>query len=66
MDVIRRRVFADRDGVRGAAGRGTQRKIADAHFVGIRSRTQLTEEVFAQAHKLVAVGCFALAPTRWT
>ena len=34
--------------------------IADAHFVGIRSRTQLTEEVFAQAHKLVAVGCFCI------
>ncbi|MDB5732499.1 MAG: phosphoglycerate dehydrogenase, partial [Variovorax sp.] len=35
-------------------------KIADAHFVGIRSRTQLTAEVFAAAHKLVAVGCFCI------
>jgi len=35
-------------------------KIADAHFIGIRSRTQLTAEVFAQAHKLVAVGCFCI------
>lgn len=34
--------------------------IADAHFVGIRSRTQLTEEVFAAAKKLVAVGCFCI------
>ena len=33
-------------------------KIADAHFVGIRSRTQLTEKVFEAARKLVAVGCF--------
>ena len=32
--------------------------IADAHFVGIRSRTQLTEDVFAAARKLVAVRCF--------
>ena len=32
------------------------RKIADVHFVGIRSRTQLTAEVFAAAQKLVAVG----------
>ena len=31
-------------------------KIADVHFLGIRSRTQLTEEVFAHAHKLAAVG----------
>lgn len=35
-------------------------KIADAHFVGIRSRTQLTEEVFEAAQKLVAVGCFCI------
>tara|TARA_R110002072_G_scaffold89737_8_gene200955 strand:+ start:7976 stop:9205 length:1230 start_codon:yes stop_codon:yes gene_type:complete len=35
-------------------------KIADAHFVGIRSRTQLTEDVFAAAKKLIAVGCFCI------
>ena len=35
-------------------------KIADAHFIGIRSRTQLTEEVFECAKKLVAVGCFCI------
>ena len=34
--------------------------IAGAHFVGIRSRTQLTEEVFDAARKLVAVGCFCI------
>ncbi|XOZ35041.1 phosphoglycerate dehydrogenase [Halomonadaceae bacterium KBTZ08] len=35
-------------------------KISDAHFVGIRSRTQLTEKVFQHANKLVAVGCFCI------
>jgi D-3-phosphoglycerate dehydrogenase / 2-oxoglutarate reductase len=35
-------------------------RIADVHFVGIRSRTQLTAEVFAQAAKLAAVGCFCI------
>lgn len=35
-------------------------KIRDAHFVGIRSRTQLTEKVFQHANKLVAVGCFCI------
>lgn len=35
-------------------------KIASAHFVGIRSRTQLTADVFAKAHKLTAVGCFCI------
>ena len=35
-------------------------KIKDAHFVGIRSRTQLTEDIFAAAEKLIAVGCFCI------
>jgi D-3-phosphoglycerate dehydrogenase len=35
-------------------------KIKDAHFVGIRSRTQLNRKVFAEAKKLVAVGCFCI------
>tara|TARA_R110002110_G_scaffold333755_2_gene544527 strand:+ start:89415 stop:90644 length:1230 start_codon:yes stop_codon:yes gene_type:complete len=34
--------------------------IAGAHFVGIRSRTQLTEDIFEAARKLVAVGCFCI------
>ncbi|WP_409158488.1 phosphoglycerate dehydrogenase [Pectobacterium sp. B2J-2] len=34
--------------------------IRDAHFVGIRSRTQLTEEIFSAAEKLIAVGCFCI------
>jgi len=35
-------------------------KIKDAHFVGIRSRTQLTDEVFEAAEKLIGVGCFCI------
>ncbi|MCE8023880.1 phosphoglycerate dehydrogenase [Billgrantia aerodenitrificans] len=35
-------------------------KVRDAHFLGIRSRTQLTERVFAAAEKLNAVGCFCI------
>lgn len=35
-------------------------EIADAHFVGIRSRTQLTRDVLASAEKLIAVGCFCI------
>ncbi len=35
-------------------------KIKDAHFVGIRSRTQLTEKVLDAANKLIAVGCFCI------
>lgn len=35
-------------------------KIADAHFIGIRSRTQLTEKVLSYANKLAAIGCFCI------
>lgn len=35
-------------------------KIKDVHFIGIRSRTHLSENVFAAANKLVAVGCFCI------
>jgi D-3-phosphoglycerate dehydrogenase len=35
-------------------------KIKDAHFIGIRSRTQLTEKVLSAAKKLIAVGCFCI------
>lgn len=35
-------------------------EIADAHFVGIRSRTQLTEQVLDSAKKLIAIGCFCI------
>ena len=37
-----------------------KRQIADAHFVGIRSRTQLTADVLAHAHKLAGIGCFCI------
>ncbi|UKE71029.1 phosphoglycerate dehydrogenase [Xanthomonas cerealis pv. cerealis] len=35
-------------------------RIAEAHIVGIRSRTQLSAEVLAQAKRLIAVGCFCI------
>ncbi len=34
--------------------------IAHAHIIGIRSRTQLTEEIFAASNRLMAVGCFSV------
>lgn len=36
------------------------RAISDAHIVGIRSRSYLTNEVFAEARRLMAVGCFCI------
>ncbi|WNC73247.1 phosphoglycerate dehydrogenase [Thalassotalea psychrophila] len=37
-----------------------KQKISDVHFVGIRSRTQLTDDVIAHANKLAAIGCFCI------
>ncbi len=34
--------------------------IADAHFIGIRSRTQLTADVLSEAKRLLAIGCFCI------
>ena len=34
--------------------------VKDAHFIGLRSRTHLTEEIIAAAPKLIAVGCFCI------
>ncbi len=34
--------------------------VRDVHFIGIRSRTHLNEEIFSVAEKLVAVGCFCI------
>ena len=36
------------------------RSIADAHLVGIRSRTHLTAAILAQARRLIGIGCFCI------
>ena len=35
-------------------------KIKDVHFIGIRSRTHISEKVVEAASKLVAIGCFCI------
>jgi D-3-phosphoglycerate dehydrogenase / 2-oxoglutarate reductase len=42
------------------AGGALREAIADAHFVGIRSRTQLTAEAMEGARKLMTVGAFCI------
>jgi D-3-phosphoglycerate dehydrogenase len=34
--------------------------LAGAHFLGIRSRTQLTDDILDAAPRLVAIGCFCI------
>src|SRR5690606_17408129 len=37
-----------------------KRRIAEAHIIGIRSRTQLTAGVLEHARRLIAIGCFCI------
>ena len=61
QEVLRAAGYSQIEALPGALeGEALQRKIADAHFIGVRSRTQLTAEVLAHAHKLVAIGCFCI------
>ena len=61
IDILRQSGYTQIECVSGALPEDQLlQKISDVHFVGIRSRTQLTAEVLAQAHKLVAVGCFCI------
>lgn len=41
-------------------GEALRQAVAGVHMIGIRSRTRLTEEVFAAADRLMAVGCFSV------
>lgn len=61
IKVLRAAGYSNIESLSGAIeGDELKAKIADAHFVGIRSRSQLTADVFAHAHKLAAVGCFCI------
>ncbi|WP_222564207.1 phosphoglycerate dehydrogenase [Novilysobacter antarcticus] len=41
-----------------------KREIAEAHIVGIRSRTHLTADVLAHAQRLIAIGCFCIGTSQ--
>lgn len=41
-------------------GEALREAVKGVHILGIRSRSQLTEEVFAAADRLIAVGCFCI------
>ncbi len=60
-DVLRAAGYSQIETLAGALeGEALHAKLADVHFLGIRSRTQLTAEVLARAPKLVAVGAFCI------
>ncbi len=61
LEVLQAAGYAQIESLPGALPDAELRaKVTDVHFLGIRSRTQLTAEVFEAAQKLVAVGCFCI------
>ncbi|MDG4811864.1 phosphoglycerate dehydrogenase [Hydrogenovibrio sp. 3SP14C1] len=61
VDVFNENGYNNIEYVKGSlSDKDLKEKIADVHFVGIRSRTNLTEDVFKAAKKLVGVGCFCI------
>ncbi len=61
IDVLQQAGYSNIDYHKGSlAGDELLEAVKDVHFIGIRSRTQLTPEVFAAAKKLTAVGCFCI------
>ncbi len=61
LDVLANNGYTNIEYIRGALDEDVlMEKIKDAHFIGLRSRTQLTEKVIAAAEKLVAIGCFCI------
>ncbi|MBV7314106.1 phosphoglycerate dehydrogenase [Shewanella sp. NIFS-20-20] len=61
IEVLTRAGYSNIESHKGSlSGDELNQAISDAHFIGIRSRTQLTAEVLAQANKLVAIGCFCI------
>ena len=61
VQVLHQAGYTNVEQISGALdGEALKAKLADVHFVGIRSRTQLTADVLAAAPRLVAIGCFCI------
>ena len=61
VEVLSQAGYTNVEALPGALeGEALKAKLADVHFLGIRSRTQLTADVFAAAPKLVSVGAFCI------
>jgi D-3-phosphoglycerate dehydrogenase len=61
LDVLHRSGYTNVETLPGALdGAALIEKIQDAHFIGIRSRTQISEAVLQGADKLIAIGCFCI------
>lgn len=61
LDVLSANGYTNIEYLRGALDEDALiEKIKDVHFLGIRSRTNVTEKVLAAANKLISIGCFCI------
>jgi D-3-phosphoglycerate dehydrogenase / 2-oxoglutarate reductase len=61
VDLLRRQGYGQIEEVKEALDEAELvARIADAHMIGIRSRTQITARVLDAADKLMAIGCFCI------
>lgn len=59
--LLHRAGYTNIDRIDGAVDAQTlAKRIEDVHFLGIRSRTQLTQAVLSHAKKLTGIGCFCI------
>jgi D-3-phosphoglycerate dehydrogenase len=61
LELFREHEYTNVEYVKGSLeGADLINKIKDAHLIGIRSKTNLTEEILQHAKKLIAVGCYSI------
>ena len=61
VETLKRNGYSNIDYVKTSLPEGElKERIKDVHFVGLRSRTHISEAVLDAAEKLVAVGCFCI------
>ena len=61
VDTLKNAGYTNIDYIKTAlSGDELLERIGDAHFIGIRSRSQITRELLEKSKKLVAVGCFCI------
>ncbi|MEB0138517.1 MULTISPECIES: phosphoglycerate dehydrogenase [unclassified Undibacterium] len=61
IDVLQRNGYTNIDYLRTALDEAALiEQIRTAHFIGIRSGTEMTERVLQAADKLIAIGCFCI------
>lgn len=61
VDLLRKNGYHNITSLKGALeGEDLKQALQGVHLLGIRSRTQITNEVLEVANKLIAIGCFCI------